>query len=79
MMTELMNEATRQPLRSLKGVKPRNGTPDGVRIWIFRMGLIPQKTQQYHKQFLLLVPRRGVKLFRSFQYVSASHLCQTSH
>jgi hypothetical protein len=27
MMTELMNEATRQPLRNLKGVKPRNGTP----------------------------------------------------
>jgi hypothetical protein len=27
MMTGLMNEATRQPLRSLKGMKPRNGAP----------------------------------------------------
>ena len=27
MMTGLMNEATRRPLRSLKGMKPRNGAP----------------------------------------------------
>jgi hypothetical protein len=27
MMTELMNQKTQQPLLSMKGMKPRNGTP----------------------------------------------------